>query len=55
MTAAINGHIDCLKVLLKAGVDTDSIVYKNKTALMWATEKGHSNCVEVLRKACALK
>ena len=51
MYAAMNGHVYCLKRLLKARADITLTDTQDMTALKHAEKNGHSECIEVLEKA----
>ena len=49
--AALNGHIECLALLLERGSKVDTAAYNNNgpnTALHYAARHGHVRCVELL-------
>lgn len=49
MFAAVGGHIECVKLLIKtSGIDPDQTNLNGFTAIMLAAKHGHKNCVEQL-------
>ena len=46
--AASEGHVDCLRVLLKRGVDIKLLDEKGYSAMYYATWEGHLECMELL-------
>jgi len=48
MEASKANHISTLKKLMEAGAETDLVDSSQKTAFMWATEKGNNEIVELL-------
>ncbi|RMD79282.1 MAG: ankyrin repeat domain-containing protein, partial [Lentisphaerae bacterium] len=50
-----NGHVDVVKILLEHGADVNAKCKKGKTALMFASEKGYQEIVELLKDAGATK
>ena len=50
--ATVQGHADCLNILLAAGADPRSS-WKGTSALDKARQKNHSECVRVLEAALA--
>jgi ankyrin repeat protein len=46
--AALNDKLDCLEVLLKAGVDKNLKNIRSVTAQQLATEKGHLDCTQAI-------
>jgi ankyrin repeat protein len=49
MLAAVEGHIELGKLLLEKGAKTASTNNKGQTALAIATQKGHTDFVEMLQ------
>ncbi len=47
------GVMEIVQVLLVAGVDMNAKGNDGLTALMWAEQKGHTEIVELLKKARA--
>ncbi|XP_073429456.1 cortactin-binding protein 2 isoform X1 [Dendrobates tinctorius] len=47
-SAAINGHTDCVKLLLTSGARVDATVSNGFTALCTAAAQGHSKCAKEL-------
>jgi len=47
MWAAINGHSDCVDLLVSAKADLDAQDV-DETALIWATALGETECVRLL-------
>ncbi|KAE8615918.1 hypothetical protein XENTR_v10008664 [Xenopus tropicalis] len=47
-SAAVNGHTDCVKLLLMSGAQVDAAVSNGFTALCTAASQGHSECAEIL-------
>ena len=48
VTAAQNGHMSAVKVLLAEGADVNHKGFLNKTPLLWASERGYTTVVELL-------
>ena len=48
-----NGHVDCVKQLVKAGAELNATNSAGNTALIDAACNGHVNCVKELVKAGA--
>lgn len=46
--AAMNGHLNCLKALIKHGAEVEAPGAYRMTALHWAAAHGHYECVEYL-------
>ena len=55
MLAAENGHSDTVKTLLDAGADVNARAKDGVTALMRAEHEGHSEIIQLLKKAGALE
>jgi tetratricopeptide (TPR) repeat protein len=53
MCAARSGHVDIVKLLIARGADVTVKDENNNTALSYATKKGYSEIVELLKKAGA--
>ena len=53
LNATRHGHVDCVKVLLKAGADVEMACWDNETALEVAVEGGHTEIVRLLLEAGA--
>ena len=54
MFAVSNGHLECLKVLIEAGVDVNAKeTSSGYTAVMYAAEQGNNECLKVLIEAGA--
>ncbi len=51
--AALAGHTEAVVALLDAGVDVDAQDQGGRTASMWAKRNGHTEIVELLKKAGA--
>ena len=51
MKAAARGHIDIVKQLLDAGIDSKEVDGRGNTALFWAALNGKSNIVKLLIKS----
>ena len=51
--AAMSGDVDCLRVLLDAGVEVDARADVGDTALMWAVAKANRGCMNLLLDAGA--
>ncbi|XP_022915073.1 arfGAP with SH3 domain, ANK repeat and PH domain-containing protein isoform X2 [Onthophagus taurus] len=49
--AAFRNQVECMKLLLRSGVDTTVLNSQNKTALDIAEEHGHHACQELLQNA----
>ena len=49
--AAINGHAECMKLLIAAGADVNKADKDGETPLYKAEESGHTECAELLRAA----
>jgi ankyrin repeat protein len=48
MMAAVNGHVGCARLLVEAGVDRSIKNNKGRTALDFATERGHKKAVQAI-------
>lgn len=48
IVAAMEGHADCLRMLLKAGAIVDAVGQTGETAAMWAAIAGHQDCLALL-------
>jgi ankyrin repeat protein len=55
MLAALNGHVETVKVLLAASANVNEENNGGKTATKLAREKGHTNIINLLREAGARK
>ena len=53
MLAAKTGNVDFIKALLKNNVNIDAQNNQGQTALMFAVEYGHADCVSILLNADA--
>ena len=53
MTACLDGHIEIVKELVKAGADVNIKNTADETALKIAKEKGHTEIVKLLKQAGA--
>lgn len=51
MGAADRGHVSVVEALLKSGADPSLTDADNQSALSFAEEKGHADCIEMLRAA----
>ncbi|KAL8939109.1 MAG: hypothetical protein Q9216_003543 [Gyalolechia sp. 2 TL-2023] len=51
--AAAEGWVDCLKVLLKCGVDVQALDEKDSSAMYYATWEGHLECMDLLSSSGA--
>ncbi len=54
-TAARDGHVACVELLLARGADKDAKNNHGTTPLLGAASEGHENCVEALLRAGADK
>jgi ankyrin repeat protein len=53
MLASRNGHLEVVRLLLRAGADPGVTSESGATALRWATRAGNAEVVEVLKRAGA--
>ena len=53
INAAMGGHAESVQVLLDSGTDVNAKNNDGTTALMFAEEEGHTEIVELLKKAGA--
>ena len=53
MAAAVEGHVECVKIFIQEGADLDIQEEKGNTALMFAAYYGMHNCFNTLLKAGA--
>jgi len=53
MCASYEGYKEIVELLIENGADVDAKEGYGRTALMWAEESGHTEIVEILRKAGA--
>jgi ankyrin repeat protein len=51
MFAAMNGHLDIVRMLLEKGAKVDAINYSGENALMLASSNGHRDVEELLIQA----
>ncbi|KAI9475815.1 MAG: hypothetical protein EXX96DRAFT_574771 [Benjaminiella poitrasii] len=49
--AANDGHVECVRILIKAGCKVNAKDEKGKTALYYAAWEGHMDCVQLLLDA----
>lgn len=47
LLAGLQGHVECVKVLLEAHADVDKAQVNGKAPLHWATQYGNVECVRV--------
>lgn len=48
--AALIGHLECIKLILKKGAEVDCRTFEEQTPLMFACKRGHTACVKYLLK-----
>ena len=51
--ASIEGHIECIKVLISSGANPNLHCINHETALISASHKGHIECVKILIRSGA--
>ncbi len=54
-TAAMNGHLDVVKILLEHEADPNAVTEKGASALAVARQKGHDKIAELLERAGATR
>jgi ankyrin repeat protein len=55
MCASLNGHIDCVRLLIESGANTNSQNDGGATALLFAARNGHTKCARLLINSGANK
>jgi len=55
LTAAANGHLGIVSILLASGADLHAKTNEGKTALSFALERGHAEVTELLRQPRGLR
>lgn len=51
--AAARGHVEVVRLLLKRGANIEARGARNRTALEWAEQNGHPDCVALIREQLA--